>query len=225
MKVMTYNVQHCLCEQTGQIDLCLFARLLLQSGADVIGVNEIYEDQARILAEKTDMNLHFAGAIHINGGFYGNAVLSRLPIVSAGTVPVPDPPEKRYSGYYETRCAANCIIAAGRTDVQFVITHFGLNPDEQQNAAETVLSLLRPERSVLMGDLNVTPENPVLIPLRDRLTDAASAFEEPLLSFPAHAPDRRIDYIFVSKDITVAAADIPAVVASDHRPHTAELIL
>ena len=86
MKVMTYNVQHCLCEQSGQIDLCLFARLLLQSGADVIGVNEIYEDQARILAEKTDMNLHFAGAIHINGGVYGNAVLSRLPIVSAGTV-------------------------------------------------------------------------------------------------------------------------------------------
>ena len=151
MKVMTYNVQHCQCEQTDQIDLCLFARLL-QSGADVIGVNEIYEDQARILAEKTDMNLHFAGAIRINGGFYGNAVLSRLPILSAGTVPVPDPPEKRYSGYYETRCAANCLIAAGRTDVQF-------------------------------------------------------------------------DYIFVSKDITVAAADIPAVVASDHRTHTAELIL
>lgn len=31
----------------------------------------------------------------------------------------------------------------------------------------------------------------------------------------------KTDYIFVSKDFEVLAADIPAIVASDHRPHTA----
>jgi endonuclease/exonuclease/phosphatase (EEP) superfamily protein YafD len=31
----------------------------------------------------------------------------------------------------------------------------------------------------------------------------------------------KIDYIFVSKDVEVVSANIPAIVASDHRPHTA----
>jgi endonuclease/exonuclease/phosphatase family metal-dependent hydrolase len=31
----------------------------------------------------------------------------------------------------------------------------------------------------------------------------------------------KIDYIFVSPDVRVVSADIPATVASDHRPHVA----
>ena len=33
--------------------------------------------------------------------------------------------------------------------------------------------------------------------------------------------EQKIDYIFVSRDAEVLEADIPVVVASDHRPHTA----
>jgi endonuclease/exonuclease/phosphatase (EEP) superfamily protein YafD len=36
-------------------------------------------------------------------------------------------------------------------------------------------------------------------------------------------PHRKIDYIFVSHDIEIISADIPAIVASDHRPHIAEV--
>ncbi len=43
------------------------------------------------------------------------------------------------------------------------------------------------------------------------------------MSFPSDKPDRKIDYIFVSCDLTVTQADIHNVVASDHRPHTAVL--
>jgi endonuclease/exonuclease/phosphatase family metal-dependent hydrolase len=35
----------------------------------------------------------------------------------------------------------------------------------------------------------------------------------------------KIDYVFVTPDLKVVAADIPAIVASDHRPHTAELYM
>jgi endonuclease/exonuclease/phosphatase family metal-dependent hydrolase len=42
-------------------------------------------------------------------------------------------------------------------------------------------------------------------------------------SFPSDAPNKKIDYIFVSRDVEVLAADIPDIVASDHRPHTAEI--
>jgi endonuclease/exonuclease/phosphatase family metal-dependent hydrolase len=57
------------------------------------------------------------------------------------------------------------------------------------------------------------------------MKDTADLFSHPLLSFPSDAPDRKIDYIFVSKDVEVLTADIPAIVASDHRPHTAEITI
>jgi endonuclease/exonuclease/phosphatase family metal-dependent hydrolase len=76
-----------------------------------------------------------------------------------------------------------------------------------------------------MGDFNVTPDNPVLNPIRERMTDTAQLFNEELLSYPSDKPDVKIDYIFVSPDIEVITADIPPIIASDHRPHTAEINL
>jgi endonuclease/exonuclease/phosphatase family metal-dependent hydrolase len=74
-----------------------------------------------------------------------------------------------------------------------------------------------------MGDFNVRPENPVLDPIRKRMKDTAEAFTAPKSSFPSDAPKSKIDYIFVSPDIEIVCADIPPIVASDHRPHTATL--
>ena len=59
------------------------------------------------------------------------------------------------------------------------------------------------------------------MPIRARMKDVAECFDKPLLSFPSDKPDRKIDYIFVSPDVKVISADIPGIVASDHRPHTA----
>ena len=105
------------------------------------------------------------------------------------------------------------------------VCHFGLNADEQENAAATVVANLEPTRCVLMGDFNVTPEKPVLDPIRAVMFDTAELFDEPKFSFPSDVPHCKIDYLFTSKDIKVLAADIPAIVASDHRPHTARMEL
>ena len=76
---------------------------------------------------------------------------------------------------------------------------------------------------MLMGDFNALPDATVLKPLYEKLNDTAAYFDGEKLSFPSDVPDRKIDYIFVSKDLTVVSADIPDIVASDHRPHTAEI--
>ena len=74
-----------------------------------------------------------------------------------------------------------------------------------------------------MGDFNVKPDNPVLAPLRERMTDLATAFDAPKFSFPSDKPTVKIDYIFASRDLGIVSSDIPGIVASDHRPHTAEI--
>jgi len=74
-----------------------------------------------------------------------------------------------------------------------------------------------------MGDLNMEPTNPILAPLQQKLFDTANMFSSSKLSFPSDAPTIKIDYIFVSADLKVDHADIPAIISSDHRPHTATI--
>ena len=66
-------------------------------------------------------------------------------------------------------------------------------------------------------------DNLVLNPIRQEMHDTAEEFVSPKLSFPSDVPTRKIDYIFVSKDFTVCDADIPDMISSDHRPHTATI--
>lgn len=231
MKVMSFNTQHCLNYVEQVIDFDLMARTVLDLDADIIGLNEMrgegthrdYTAQTEKLSELTGIgNYYFAKAIDVpGGGPYGNGLLSKIPIVSAETVPVPDPEEKLVpGGYYESRCLLKARLEGGIT---VLVIHFGLNPDEQINAVNTVVANLEDEKCILMGDFNVLPTDKVLDPIRKRMTDTADLFGSELYSFPSDDPTRKIDYMFVSKDLCVKWADIPAIVASDHRPYIAEI--
>lgn len=229
LKIMSFNTQHCMNYITRQIEFDTFANAIRSQNADIIGLNEMrglgtnpdYTEQVQELADRLGYYWYFAKAIAFNGSNpYGNGLLSRYPILSAESILIPDPAPKAYDGYYETRCVLKARIdVAGGLDI--FVTHFGLNPDEQENAVATIMDVLPQNRCVLMGDFNVLPDNPVLTPIREALFDTAALFNCEKLSFPSDAPNRKIDYLFTSHDISVLEADIPAMVVSDHRPHTA----
>ena len=229
MKIMSFNTQHCLNYITKEIDFEVMAKAIADCGADIVGLNEMrgsgedveYTDQVGALSALTGMQyFFFAPAIYPkNKGPYGNGFLSKIPIVKAENILIPDPPlEGRRKGYYETRCLVKVLLEGGIT---VLVSHFGLNPDEQECAVRTVMEHLTDEKCILMGDFNVDPDHPVLAPIRERMIDTADYFDAPKLSLPSDVPERKIDYIFISKDFKVKQADIPAIVASDHRPHTA----
>lgn len=227
MKIVSFNIQHCLSYTERKIDFEIIARAINGLGADIVGLNEMrgegshpdYTAQTERLAALTGMEYYyFAPVLALPEGPYGNAILSRIPILKAETVMIPDPEPRRYSGYYESRGILRAELEGGIT---VLVTHFGLNPDEQENAVKTVLDCLADEKCVLMGDFNLCPDAQVIAPIRAKMKDTAEMFSSPLLSFPSDLPDRKIDYIFVSGDATVLHADIPPIVASDHRPHTA----
>jgi endonuclease/exonuclease/phosphatase family metal-dependent hydrolase len=232
MKIMVYNTQHCASYVTERIDFELIAEVIKQYDPDVVGLNEMrdkgnseeYTAQTDMLSKLTGLeNKYFARAILVSGTEpYGNALLSKYPIVSAVTVPVPDPEPKKYNGYYETRCLLKARLECGLT---VLVIHFGLNPDEQESAVRTVLENLEDEKCILMGDFNLEPDSPILAPIRARMRDAAELFESEKKSWPSDEPRVKIDYIFATPDVEILNADIPAIVASDHRPHTAEIKL
>ena len=228
LKVMTFNTQHCLDYLAQKIDFEVMAEAIRREEPDIVGLNEMrgagqneeYAAQVDILSELTGMKyFHFAPAIEFpGGGPYGNGFLSRIPIEKAETVMIPDPVEKKYDGYYETRCILKATLEGGIT---VLCSHFGLNPDELENAVSAVVENLAPQKCILMGDFNMSPEDKMLLPIREKMRDTADAFAGERLSWPSDKPQVKIDYIFVSPDVRVVSADIPATVASDHRPHVA----
>lgn len=234
IKFMSYNTQHCLNFITREIDFDIIADTIKKCEADIIGLQEIrdegqdadYQPQAKIIAEKLGYHYYyFAEAIRFGGvNPYGNAIISRYPIISAETIMIPDPEIKKYDGYYETRCLLKATIDV-RNGLNVLVSHFGLNPDEQENAVETVVSNMPNEHCVLMGDFNMEPDNQILNPIMQGLQDTAKFFSTYKLSFPSDTPKVKIDYIFVSKDLKVEYADIPEIISSDHRPHVATIEL
>ena len=228
---MSFNIQHCENYLTKKIDFDKFVEEIRMRKADIIGLNEVrdagempeYQAQAGILAEKLGFHYYFARAIGTEGKDpYGNAILSRFPIVSAETILIPDPVKPAYEGYYETRCVLKARIDVGE-GLDVLVTHFGLNPDEQENAVRTVLEHIGDTRCVLMGDFNISPDNSLHALIRERMFDTAGLFLEELLSWPSDHPTMKIDYVYTSADIKVLSADIPADVVSDHRPYVVSI--
>lgn len=229
MKIMTFNTQHCLDYLKQRIDYDLMADTIKNCEADIVGLNEmfdkgdrsLFEAQTELLSRKTGLeNYYFAKAIDDYDGPYGNGFLSKYKIVKAEAIKIPDPNPRRYNGFYETRCLLKATLENGYT---VLVTHFGLNVDEQENAVNTILEHIKDTKCILMGDFNVTPDSELLKPIYERMVDTATLFNGEKLSWPSDKPKMKIDYIFVSPDIKIVSADIPEIVASDHRYHIAEI--
>lgn len=236
-RVMTYNVQHFhpykAHEQWEDIDYRPFADVIRMLDPDVVGLNEVrgegvvpyYAPQAKLISDMTGYHAFFAPSLFIpDHGLYGNAFLCKKPLEKAEIVKIPDPVTD--NGYVETRSVAKTVLpyAGGIT---MLTSHFGLTPLQAKNAVEVVCEEIRKSTLpvILTGDFNVTPDDPVLDPIRALLRDTADLFGRPLLSFPSDEPKGKIDYIFCSKELHPTFATIPPLVLSDHRPYVADFEL
>ncbi|MBE6756160.1 MAG: hypothetical protein E7555_06870 [Ruminococcaceae bacterium] len=229
MKIMSFNTQFCTNFVTQKIDFEIMADAIRKCDADIVGLNEMYDkshmeefdSQTRKLADLTGMKYYkFAEACTLEEGTFGNGFLSRVPITDCSVIHIPEKDVDKSVMFYEMRCILKAKLANG---FNVLVTHFGLSEKEHINAVEAIMENLEEEKCVLMGDFNVTPDNKVLSPIKEKMKDTADLFEENLMSFPSDKPCKKIDYIFVSKDIEVISADIPEIISADHRPHTAEI--
>lgn len=233
LRILSFNIQHGFNYKTkAGIDLPAVADAIRSFSPDFVGLNEVrgrgrteeYTAQAETIASLLGYHCYFGRSIYVGGTEpYGNAVLSRYPIVGTKIIRIPDP-----------------IICASRVESRSVIraeielpeekrlaayvSHFGLSGEEREHAVSTTLAALRDERLpfVLMGDFNMEPDDPLLSPFFRELTDS-SPFTDGKKSFPSDCPSGKIDYIFTSREIAVRFADIPQIVVSDHCPIYADI--
>ena len=236
LKIMTYNIQHGRNHNLpgDVIDFDNTVIPVLQEKPDILGLNEVrngststYVDQPAVLAGICGGTPVFGKAFSFGKNKdYGNAIISKFPILSSKTVMIPDPVVRKYDGYYETRAVLCAEIDCGGKPLTVLSTHFGLNPDEQENAVNTVMDLLHTIDTpvIFMGDLNVTPDHDVIRQLGTVLHNTAAELGQVEFTFSSDNPHMCIDYIWY-RGLTPLNIHAVKEIYSDHFPLVAEFTL
>ena len=182
---------------------------------------------ADMLTEKSGVKHYYAYASAINdyanpGSRYGNAVISRYPILDQRSVMVD-------LGFgvkdeYEPR-----VILAADIDVEgrvltLVVTHFGLHESERELAVKKLREIVEGAEHpiIFMGDLNTTPDSAIYNGVAELLEDSSEDMAAPL-TFPSNEPKYKIDYIFRSRGLVTRDIRTSPVQYSDHLPLTVTL--
>lgn len=164
------------------------------------------------------------------GGEYGNAVLSRFPLVGAENIDVTIPPKKR-RGILHARFRVRFPDGHTRTLHVFNL-HLGLSGAERKIQLRRFLDdhpfagIDREMPVIVAGDFNDvwgTLGRKLLAPRGFR------GLAHPIHTFPAYAPVRALDSIYVRGDLRLVRAYRSrlevATQASDHLPLVAELVI
>lgn len=241
LRVMTYNIYGARATSPANAaDLDAIAEVIRRQDPDFVTLNEVdvftersgkSVHQARDLAEKLGMEWHFSKAIDISGGQYGDAVLSKYPILETFSYTLPCAAEQ--PGEDRSLCVIRVEIDGKSLYVASThLDHLSGDASRMVQAAEirTICSTELTGDMILCGDLNAVPSSNVIATMTSFLT-AAGTIDQ--YTYPSDDPTRKIDYIMFTpinhfgvqncqvvsrNDQQVDGAD-----ASDHRPVVADI--
>lgn len=231
LRVLSYNIHHARgVDRT--LDLDRIARVIRSAAADLVALQEVDQGAKRSrlvgqpaeLARLTGMNVLFGPNIELQGGHYGNAVLSRFPATLVKNHSLPNVGGGEQRGVMEVRVA----VPGTKQPLLFLATHLDHRADDRQRLASSKainkLVAGRPELPALLaGDMNDTPGSKTLQSFSSSWT---SVNRRPLATVPVAEPGKQIDYVLyrpAGRWRVLDARVLDEAVASDHRPVLAML--
>lgn len=235
VRVMSYNIHHAE-GLDGRLDVERIAKVITDAKADIVGLQEVDRGVERThkrdlpaeLAKLTGLHVHFEKNIDHQGGEYGNATLSRFPIIHAKNT------HYKMVRPGERRGLLQLTLDVHGREVLFLNTHLEVGRDESQRlaSAEEIVAIVAAAEQrqlpvILVGDFNAVPESRTITHLKTALTDTWERVGRGGgFTIPVRNPTRRIDFIFITpKTVTPLAMSVLASEASDHLPIVAELRL
>lgn len=230
LRVLCYNI-HYGQGMDGKYDLQRLAKVINNAKPDLVALQEVdvgvkrsgRVHQARRLAELTGMAVRYGPTQHYQGGLYGNAVLTRLPILDVLIQPLPYTESTAERVTYPRGAIAVTVRGPDGKPLRFISTHFQHNvPEDRVAEAKAINKLFGGDDKVptiLAGDMNAVPDSE---PIKILLKRWSNATDEPASpTAPSKNPTSRIDYIFYrpTSRFRMSHAEIIAeAMASDHRP-------
>jgi len=221
VRVMTYNL-HQGFDTEGRLGMEALARVIEESGAEVVALQEVSRgwyingslDMLTWLSRRLNMPYIFGPTAD---PLWGNAILSRYPILEHGNVLLPRGGVPLKRGFLWAR-----IDLGGGETMLMIATHLHHVEEEGHVRLLQVPAILDfwagRDRTVILGDMNAKPHTPEIAMYRDAgLRDAfAEVGTGTGYTFISSGPYMRIDYIWVSPDLEVDDLLIPQSTASDH---------
>lgn len=228
LRILTYNIHHGQ-GTDGEFDLPRIASVINSFKPDLVALQEVDRktrrasgvDQVAELARLTGMNHAYGPAMEYSGGEYGEAILSRFPLVLVDNYILPwgDGSEPR----------ALLVVQVEVDDFGLIVfsgTHLAHDsPADRTIQAKKINDLLVPIDDaaivILAGDLNAEPGSEPMNVLSDHWLDAADQAGFPQATYPNVNPDRRIDYVLVRQVDSwqvLKAEVVEGLIASDHCP-------
>ncbi|WP_166345362.1 endonuclease/exonuclease/phosphatase family protein [Phytoactinopolyspora limicola] len=239
-QILTFNIRH------GEgiddrLDLERIAHVIESTDADIVALQEVdrhfggrsrFLDQTWWLGRRLDMTAIYGADLALPPPDigrplreYGNAILSRHPIVSWDHVPLP-----AWPGHESRGVLRASIMVDGDEPLSVWTAHLSHeNPDQRVEQARAITRILPDPltRLVLTGDMNDVPGSGTMAELTRSLTDSwATHHDEPGGTYDSVSRSIRIDYVLTAPDLDVKAVELVDVGdASDHLAVIAEIAI
>lgn len=227
VRVMQYNL-HGGFDTGGHLDLEALALTIEEQHPDIVGLQEV--SRGWVINGSADMLLWLSHRLQMPyaygptiGGVWGNAILSRYPILSVEEHVLPPADLLLGRGFV----VAHVDVGNGQI-LQVIDTHLHQVTADHAIRLEQAKVLLAywngAERTVITGDFNATPDEPAAAAMAQAglldvcvLAGIAPCFSN-ADSHPVLAMDKQIDYIWLSPDLQASDVILPVSSASDHLP-------
>jgi endonuclease/exonuclease/phosphatase family metal-dependent hydrolase len=225
IRIMTYNLHNGF-NTKGKLDIEEIAQVIESNNPDIVALQEVSRgwvvsgrlDMLAWLSQRLNMPYVFGPTAD---PFWGNAILSRYPILAYSREELPP------RDLFILRGFIVALIDLGNNQrIKVIDTHFHHlegQTDIRQLQSKAILNFLGGidnNSIILLGDFNAEPtDREMTMFFKANLTDAAARMNPKLAyTFASDNPHQRIDYIWVSHDLVVRDVQVPLSTASDHLP-------
>jgi len=223
VRVMTYNLHNGF-NVDGDLDMEALARVIENDQPDIIALQEI--SRGWLISGRLDMLTWLSRRLdmpYVSGPtadpVWGNAILSRYPIVEYSNYDLPPRDLFLLRGF-----TVAIIDLGGGDSLQVIATHFHHvkeDSDIRQLQSPVIVDFWGgASHTVVLGDLNAEPDAPEIVMLQQAgLVDTLAGMEPTsVYTFNSADPYQRIDYIWISPDLKASNALVISSTASDHLP-------
>jgi endonuclease/exonuclease/phosphatase family metal-dependent hydrolase len=226
-RVLSFNIHHGAGED-GRVDLARIAAVITNAAADLVALQEVDQGVARTsrrdlpaeLAKLTGLACVFSNNFHFQGGEYGNAVLSRFPILGTTNT------HYRMLREGEQRGVLQVLVQTPRGELVLAATHIDYRGDDSERLSNVNELRGLPERwakrpVIVAGDFNDTPGSRTQAGMKPIFADAwETCGEGDGFTYSADQPKKRIDYQFYLRGHgpEPRKAKVISSDASDHLP-------
>ncbi|MBE7530601.1 MAG: hypothetical protein HND44_19935 [Chloroflexi bacterium] len=221
VRMLVYNLHNGV-NPWGQLDLEAIALTIESENPDVVALQEVSRgwivngsaDMLQWLGQRLGMPYVWGAT---ESGNWGNAVFSRYPILASEVHALPPDDLLLHRGFIFVEVDIN-----EADPLRLINTHYHHLDDGSAIRVEQTEALLGfwngRAHTLIMGDLNATPTTPEMQMFRDAgFTDAIDAAGiVPGYTYSSTDPNRRLDYIWYTADVTAADVVINPSTASDH---------